>query len=265
MHAEGFAAGELKHGPIALIDEGTPVVCVVPSPVGRGVLHDKIVSNIQEVRARGARTIVIAEEGDEAVRPYADHLIEVPPTPDAARAAGHHGAAAGARLRDRDRPRPRRRPAAQPGQVGHRRVDRRLAAGAFAAVRRGPRRHAGSGHHAGAADHGGGGPAAGLAAVVGIGLGCLVWAVASALGVTAVLAASRLAFEVLRIAGVATCAGWAAGRCGWPAAAGGRPRLRPTGWRARSPGGEDGWARRRSAPGSPRTCSTPRWACSTCR
>ena len=81
MHAEGFAAGELKHGPIALIDEGTPVVCVVPSPLGRGVLHDKIVSNIQEVRARGARTIVIAEEGDEAVRPYADHLIEVPPTP----------------------------------------------------------------------------------------------------------------------------------------------------------------------------------------
>ena len=67
MHAEGFAAGELKHGPIALIDEGTPVICVVPSPVGRGMLHDKVVSNIQEVRARGARTIVIAEEGDEAV------------------------------------------------------------------------------------------------------------------------------------------------------------------------------------------------------
>ncbi len=66
MHAEGFAAGELKHGPIALIDHGTPVVCVVPSPRGRGVLHDKIVSNIQEVRARGARTIVIAEEGDDA-------------------------------------------------------------------------------------------------------------------------------------------------------------------------------------------------------
>jgi glucosamine--fructose-6-phosphate aminotransferase (isomerizing) len=81
MHAEGFAAGELKHGPIALIDEGTPVVCVVPSPTGRGLLHDKIVSNIQEVRARGARTIVIAELGDEAVRAYADHLIEVPPTP----------------------------------------------------------------------------------------------------------------------------------------------------------------------------------------
>jgi glucosamine--fructose-6-phosphate aminotransferase (isomerizing) len=81
MHAEGFAAGELKHGPIALIEDGTPVVCVVPSPAGRGVLHDKIVSNIQEVRARGARTIVIAEQGDESVRPYADHLIAVPRTP----------------------------------------------------------------------------------------------------------------------------------------------------------------------------------------
>ena len=81
MHAEGFAAGELKHGPIALIDEGTPVVCVVPSARGRAVLHDKIVSNIQEVRARGARTIVIAEEGDEAVAAYADHLVYVPHTP----------------------------------------------------------------------------------------------------------------------------------------------------------------------------------------
>ncbi|GAA2686075.1 glutamine--fructose-6-phosphate transaminase (isomerizing) [Actinoplanes palleronii] len=81
MHAEGFAAGELKHGPISLIDEGTPVVCVVPSPAGRGVIRDKVVSNIQEVRARGARTIVIAEEGDEDVRAFADHLITVPPTP----------------------------------------------------------------------------------------------------------------------------------------------------------------------------------------
>ncbi|CAM5372269.1 glutamine--fructose-6-phosphate transaminase (isomerizing) [Streptomyces pharetrae CZA14] len=81
MHAEGFAAGELKHGPIALIEEDLPVVVVVPSPRGRSVLHDKIVSNIQEIRARGARTIVIAEEGDEAVVPYADHLISVPATP----------------------------------------------------------------------------------------------------------------------------------------------------------------------------------------
>lgn len=81
MHAEGFAAGELKHGPIALIEDGMPVVVVVPSPDGRNVLHEKIVSNIQEVRARGARTIVIAQEGDEAVVPYADHLIRVPACP----------------------------------------------------------------------------------------------------------------------------------------------------------------------------------------
>ncbi|MDQ6650565.1 MAG: glutamine--fructose-6-phosphate transaminase (isomerizing) [Actinomycetota bacterium] len=81
MHAEGFAAGELKHGPIALIEPGLPVVVVVPSPLARNVLHDKIVSNIQEVRARGARTIVIAEEGDEEVTPYADLVIRVPHTP----------------------------------------------------------------------------------------------------------------------------------------------------------------------------------------
>ncbi|MEZ3177438.1 glutamine--fructose-6-phosphate transaminase (isomerizing) [Streptomyces pimonensis] len=81
MHAEGFAAGELKHGPIALIEDDVPVVVVVPSPRGRSVLRDKIVSNIQEIRARGARTIVVAEEGDEAVVPYADHLIRIPATP----------------------------------------------------------------------------------------------------------------------------------------------------------------------------------------
>jgi glutamine---fructose-6-phosphate transaminase (isomerizing) len=81
MHAEGFAAGELKHGPIALIEDGVPVIAVVPSPLGRGSLHDKIVSNLQEVRARGALTIVIAEEGDEAVVPYADHVIRIPAAP----------------------------------------------------------------------------------------------------------------------------------------------------------------------------------------
>jgi glucosamine--fructose-6-phosphate aminotransferase (isomerizing) len=81
MHAEGFAAGELKHGPIALIEPGLPVVVLVPSRRGRRALHDKIVSNIQEIRARGARTIVIAEEGDDVVGPLADTLIEVPAVP----------------------------------------------------------------------------------------------------------------------------------------------------------------------------------------
>ncbi|WP_287901312.1 glutamine--fructose-6-phosphate transaminase (isomerizing) [Arthrobacter sp.] len=81
IHAEGFAAGELKHGPIALIEEGQPVFVVVPSPRGRDSLHSKVVSNIQEVRARGARTIVIAEEGDTDVVDYAEHVFYVPETP----------------------------------------------------------------------------------------------------------------------------------------------------------------------------------------
>lgn len=80
LHAEGFAAGELKHGPIAVIEEGVPVFVVVPPP-GRGEVHEKVVSNIQEVRARGARTIVLAEDGDESVVPYADHLIRLPKVP----------------------------------------------------------------------------------------------------------------------------------------------------------------------------------------
>ena len=78
MHAEGFAAGELKHGPIALIDDGLPVIVVMPSPKNAATLHSKLLSNIREIQARGAVTIVIAEEGDDTVRPYADHLIEIP-------------------------------------------------------------------------------------------------------------------------------------------------------------------------------------------
>ena len=78
IHAEGFAAGELKHGPIALIEEGQPVFVVVPSPRGRDSLHSKVVSNIQEIRARGARTLVIAEDGDDAVVPFADEVFRIP-------------------------------------------------------------------------------------------------------------------------------------------------------------------------------------------
>jgi glucosamine--fructose-6-phosphate aminotransferase (isomerizing) len=81
IHAEGFAAGELKHGPIALIEPGQPVFVVVPSPRGRDSLHSKVVSNIQEIRARGARTLVIAEDGDDDVLPYADEVIRVPQVP----------------------------------------------------------------------------------------------------------------------------------------------------------------------------------------
>jgi glucosamine--fructose-6-phosphate aminotransferase (isomerizing) len=78
IHAEGFAAGELKHGPIALIDHGQPVFVVVPSPRKSGVIHAKVISNIQEIRARGARVIAIAEQGDAAVLPYADEVIQIP-------------------------------------------------------------------------------------------------------------------------------------------------------------------------------------------
>ncbi len=78
MHAEGFAAGELKHGPIALIEDGMPVIIVMPSPKNAAMLHAKLLSNIREIQARGAVTIVIAEEGDETVRPYADFIFEIP-------------------------------------------------------------------------------------------------------------------------------------------------------------------------------------------
>ncbi len=78
IHAEGFAAGELKHGPIALIEPGQVVFVIVPSPRDPLSLHSKVVSNIQEIRARGARVIALAEQGDAAVLPYADEVIAIP-------------------------------------------------------------------------------------------------------------------------------------------------------------------------------------------
>ncbi len=80
IHAEGFAAGELKHGPIALVDEGQPVIIIVPTP-RRPELHNKVLANIQEVRARGARTIVVAEEGDSSVDEFAEIVFRVPQVP----------------------------------------------------------------------------------------------------------------------------------------------------------------------------------------
>ena len=77
LHAEGFAAGELKHGPIAIIEEGMPVFVVVP-PRGRDQLHDKVISNIQEIRARGARPIVLAERDDTVVDEFASTVIRLP-------------------------------------------------------------------------------------------------------------------------------------------------------------------------------------------
>ena len=80
IHAEGFAAGELKHGPIALVDEGQPVIVIVPTP-RRPELHGKVLANIAEVRARGARTIIIAEEGDSSVDEFAEVVFRVPAVP----------------------------------------------------------------------------------------------------------------------------------------------------------------------------------------
>ena len=74
IHAEGYPAGEMKHGPIALIDENLPIVAVAThTPV-----YDKVVSNLQEVKARDGKLIVICDEGDEDMRKFADEVIEIP-------------------------------------------------------------------------------------------------------------------------------------------------------------------------------------------
>jgi len=76
ISAEGYPAGEIKHGPIALVEAGVPVVVIAP----RHALQAKLINNVQEVRARGARTIVIATDGDDSLKPYADSLILLPDT-----------------------------------------------------------------------------------------------------------------------------------------------------------------------------------------
>ncbi|MEY3406199.1 MAG: hypothetical protein RLZZ556_271 [Actinomycetota bacterium] len=78
IHSEGFAAGELKHGPIALIEKGQPVIVVVPSPNDPDSLNAKVISNIQEVKARGAEVIAIAEEGDLEAAKYSAQVFYVP-------------------------------------------------------------------------------------------------------------------------------------------------------------------------------------------
>jgi glutamine---fructose-6-phosphate transaminase (isomerizing) len=77
IHAEGLPAAEMKHGPIALINEGMPVVCIAP----RCETYQKVLGNIEEVRARKGRTICIATEGDSAIEPYADDVIYIPDAP----------------------------------------------------------------------------------------------------------------------------------------------------------------------------------------
>jgi glucosamine--fructose-6-phosphate aminotransferase (isomerizing) len=76
IHAEGLPAAEMKHGPIALITDNMPAVFIAT----KCSQYEKIIGNIEEVRARGGRTIVVATEGDENIKQYADHLITVPAT-----------------------------------------------------------------------------------------------------------------------------------------------------------------------------------------
>ncbi|MEO6436856.1 MAG: glutamine--fructose-6-phosphate transaminase (isomerizing), partial [Tepidisphaeraceae bacterium] len=76
IHAEGMPAAEMKHGPIALINEGMPVVFIAT----RGVQYEKVISNIEEVRARGGKIIVVATDGDTGIRRYSDHVVYVPDT-----------------------------------------------------------------------------------------------------------------------------------------------------------------------------------------
>ena len=79
LHAEAYPAGEMKHGPIALLDEGFPVIAIATqSPV-----YDKLVSNLQESKARGAMVVAVATEGDEDIRQHADHVIYIPKVRDA--------------------------------------------------------------------------------------------------------------------------------------------------------------------------------------
>ena len=78
IHAEGYPGGELKHGPIALVEEGVPVVAVATECH----VYPKVLSNIQEVKARGAEVIAVATEGDQKVTAFADHVLYVPPTPE---------------------------------------------------------------------------------------------------------------------------------------------------------------------------------------
>jgi glucosamine--fructose-6-phosphate aminotransferase (isomerizing) len=78
IHAEGYPAGEMKHGPIALVDRDTPSVFVVP----QGPVFDKVMSNLEEIKARGGPVIAIATEGDEDVAARADEVVYVPAVPD---------------------------------------------------------------------------------------------------------------------------------------------------------------------------------------
>src|SRR5207248_6235649 len=77
-HAEGYAAAEMKHGPMALVDEHTPLVFLMP----RGAVYDKVMSNLEEIKARGGPVIAVATEGDEETAARADEVLYVPEVPE---------------------------------------------------------------------------------------------------------------------------------------------------------------------------------------
>ena len=122
IHAEGYAAGEMKHGPIALIDDKLPVVVLVP----RGPAYDKVVSNLAEVRARQGKVLAIATRGDNEIGGHADDVVLVPDTAPELQPILTVRAAPAARLLRRRLQGHRRRPAPQPRQDRHGRVKKKL-------------------------------------------------------------------------------------------------------------------------------------------
>jgi glucosamine--fructose-6-phosphate aminotransferase (isomerizing) len=77
IHAEAYPAGEMKHGPIALVDKQLPVVAIIP----QDPWHDKMISQVEQVKARGGVVVVVATEGDEKTEELADYVMEIPSTP----------------------------------------------------------------------------------------------------------------------------------------------------------------------------------------
>ena len=115
VHAEGYAAGEMKHGPIALIDDRMPVLALAP----RDPTYDRMVGNIEEVRARDGRVIAVGNIGDAELARRAHEVLSVPAASGSPRAAGQRDPAPAPGLPRRGAPRPGRGPAAQPGQERH--------------------------------------------------------------------------------------------------------------------------------------------------
>ena len=112
IHAEGYPAAEMKHGPIALVDEHTPSVFLVP----RGDVFDKVMSNLEEIKARGGPVIAVCSEGDGEVAAVADDVIPVPDVPEYLQPIVVRDPAATAGVPHRAAARLRRGQAAQPGE-----------------------------------------------------------------------------------------------------------------------------------------------------